>query len=444
MSINKMTQMQKKAAELMKNGESSLKTHLFKWDPNYLEAIPRFMDAAPLFENVGDFTSAIKCYEKLALCYEKTDDYHGAADALQKIGFLTLKHKKDPKTAHQYMMKSVNLYKIHGNTLKAQEMMKQLGKNCFDQGHEELGSQIYKSLIEDMLDDQNYGTGSEIIPQYLDFLIEKERYSDAIAIYNAHMKYLQSIKKYDHIVARCWLGIICIHIILGEHYIAEEKMGAFGASITKISSSDEYSAALNLIDAINKGDEMMYQKVLKRPIFGQMESALVKKLKKRPLAKKEDSKKVTNALFGSAGMRKDPVPDKPMPQKEIVKETVKEPIKEKPKEVPLLFGKPISELKAQKAAEENKNSPNSKSKEEEKKPIEQLKPTEEPYKSILPVEEKPVAPEKKLEELKISEEKKEVQKEEKKEEKKEEPKPEKKEEAAKKEEADKDFGGIFT
>ncbi len=306
MSLNNMMQTQKKATEKMKSGESSLKTHIFKWSPNYLEGRTRFMEAASLFESIGDYQQASKCHEKIALCCEKTDDLSGAAEAYQKIGFLTLQHKKDPRAAYQYLIKSVNMLKIHGNTLKAQDMMKRLGKQCFDMGSDELGAQIYRELIEDMFDDQNYGTGSEIISPYLDFLIEKERYSDVISIYTKHIKYLQSVKKYEHIIARCWLGIICIHILLGEHYIADEKMGTFGSSISKISSSDEYSAAWGLLDAIQKGDEAAFQKVTRRPIFTQMESALVRKLKKFQLLKKDEQKKVTNPLFGNVDLRKAP------------------------------------------------------------------------------------------------------------------------------------------
>ena len=214
MSLDKMMQTQKKATQLMKSAESSLKTHLFKWSPNFLEALPKFMEASSLFENIGDYTQAIKCYERLSLCYEKQEDLYGAADAYQKIGFIILQQKKDPHTAYQYLMKSVNLFKIHGNTLKSQEMLKKLGKRCFELSYEELGVQIYKELIDDMFDDQNYGTGSEIIAPYMDFLIEKEKYTEAVEMYMKHIKYLQSVKKYDHIVARCWLGIIGIHIIL--------------------------------------------------------------------------------------------------------------------------------------------------------------------------------------------------------------------------------------
>ena len=293
-------QTQKKAAELMKSGESCLKTHLFKWNPDYLAATPKFMEASSMFENTADYDNAMKCYEKLALCCEKKDDLAGAADAYQKIGFIILIHKKNPQTAYQYLMKSVNLFKIHGNTLKAQDMLKKLAKRCFDQNQPDLGVQIYKDIIEEMFDDENYGTGAEVITEYMNYLIDKERYPEAIETYMKHIKYLQSAKKYDHLVARAWLGIIGIHIIMGEHYIAEEKLGTFGSQITKISSSDEYSAAISLIDAIQKGDEAAFAKTLKRPIFTQIETSLHRRLNKYRIQRKDEVRKVSNPLFGSA------------------------------------------------------------------------------------------------------------------------------------------------
>ncbi len=339
-NINKMMQTKKKAIELMKSGESSLKTHIFKWNPNYLEATPKFMEASSMLENVGEYARAITCYEKLALCYEKQDDLFGAADSYQKIAFIILMQRKDPETAYQYLTKSVNLFKIHGNTLKSQEMLKKLAKRCFDQGHDDLGAKIYREIIDDIFDDQNYGTGSEVITEYLNFLIEKERYQDAIQVYMSHIKYLQSVKKYDHLVARAWLSIISIHIIMGEYYVADEKMGTFGASIAKVSGSDEYSAALSMLDAIQKGDDAAFIKVLRRPIFSQIEASLLRKLKKYTLPKKEEVKKAANPLFGSAEVKKQPHPQ----------EEVKGPAAAVPGAVPGHFvgaTEPLEEIKAE-------------------------------------------------------------------------------------------------
>jgi hypothetical protein len=303
MSINKMAETQKKAAAMMKAGEGSLKTHLFKWSPNYLEASPRFMQASEMFENIGQYDQAIKCYEKLALCNEKLDDLYGAAEAYNKIGFIKLTRKADPVGAYSALMKSVNLFKIHGNLLKAQDMLKKLAKRCFEMHHEDLGAQIFKALIDELFDEANYGTGAEVLPEYLNYLIEKDRYPEVIDIYNRHIEYLRSIHKYEHLICRAWLGIISIHIVMGEHFIADEKLGQFGAQIARPTSTDEYVAAMRMIDAIQKGDDAQLAKTLKMPIFSQIESVLYRKLKKYRIPSKEEVKKVANPLFGNAEQR---------------------------------------------------------------------------------------------------------------------------------------------
>jgi len=228
---------------------------------------------------------------------------NAAADAYQKVGFLTLNFKKDPQAAYQCLTKAVNLFKIHGNTLKAQEMLKKLGKRCFDQGYEELGVRIYQDILDEVFEGENYGTGAEVITEYVNFLIDKGKFPEAIDAYSRHIKYLLSVKKYEHLVARAWLGIICIHIVMGEHYIAEDKLTLFGSQISKPMSSDEYRAVLNLTDAIHKGDEVLFAKTLKQPIFGQIEAALLKRLKKYVIPKKEMAKK-EDPLFGNVETRK--------------------------------------------------------------------------------------------------------------------------------------------
>lgn len=338
MNINKMEADQKKAQKFMKDGKSHLNTHIFKWKPNYIEAAPKFMEASTLFENVGQFDLAIQCYEKLALCHEKLDDLQGAADAYNKIGFIIMDRKKDPNAAHQYLIKSVNLFKIHGNTLKAQEMLKKLGKRCFEQHFEDLGSQIYNSLIDELFEDQNYGTGCEIIPEQLNFLIDKGKYSEAIDLYTRHIKYLKEVNKYEYMVCRSWLAIICVYVIMGEYYVAEEKLGTFGTQIEKPMNSDEYVAALNLIDSIQKKDPAAFAKCIKRPIFSQIETNLLKKLKKYNLPNQEEVKKEENPLFGnikSQEEKKDvPSVEKGNEEKKLTAQEPLEETKEVPKDKP--------------------------------------------------------------------------------------------------------------
>ena len=372
--------MQKQATKLMKSGESSLKTGIFKWKPNYDEALMKFMEASSLFENCQDYVNALKCYEKLALCYEKTEELSGAAEAYEKMGMIYLKYQKDPKRALDLFNKSSSMYKINGNELKAQEILKRLGRRCFEIDFEDLGAEIYKEIINDLFDDISYGTGAEIIPVYQDYLIKKEKYAEAISIYERHIKYLTSVKKYNHIVARCWLGIISIHIVLGEYYIADEKLSVFSGTINSVKTCDEYSAALSLIDAIQRGDNDGYIKILRRPIFTQIEMELVKKLKKFKVPNPEETKKVQksdaqkDSLFGSAGKPK-PKPAEDIKQAvkfpaEDIKEVVK--LHEEDKEIVPAESKveanPVEEVKSSEVKEEEQKKPIEPV--SEKKPIE--------------------------------------------------------------------------
>lgn len=315
--------------KLMKAGEGSLKTGLFKWKPNYLEALPKFMEASGMFENAGDFANALKCYERLALCCEKQDDLAGAADAYDRMGTICMRQKKDVRTALGLFKKAGSLYKIQNNNLKAQEIMKKFAGYCFETNQEELGAEIYKEIIEELFDDQDYGTGAEVIPIYRNYLIRKEKYAEAISVYEKHIKYIKSIKKYPYIAERCWLSIVCIYIVMGEHFIADEKMSSFSADVASVRNSEEYSAALNLIDAIQKSDSVLFAKVLKRPIFTQIEIELLKKLKKCKMPAKVEARKAPqNELFGNAAKPEAPPAKAPEPREEEEKKTAVQTLEE--------------------------------------------------------------------------------------------------------------------
>lgn len=359
----------KDAVKLMKAGESSLKTGIFKWKPNYLEALPKFLQAATLFENAGDYTNALKCYERLAMCQEKQEELSGAADAYESMGMIFLRHKNDPKTALGLFKKASSMYKIQGNNLKSQDILKKLAKRCFDLGYEDLGADIYKELIEELFDDQDYGTGAEIIPNYQNYLISREKYAESIATYEKHMKYLKIQNKYPYLVERCWLSIVCIYIVMGEYYIADDKMGQFSSDVKSIRSSDEYSAALNLIDALQKKDLDLFAKVLKRPIFTQIEIELLKKLRKFKMSSQEDVKKPTQkpqneGLFGSAGLPKVDTTSNPQPEAAEVKPAK---FQEEDKEIPLIppveekEGAPVEEIQGE-------SQPDKKEENQEEKP----------------------------------------------------------------------------
>eukprot|EP00826_Nyctotherus_ovalis_P009868 TRINITY_DN12612_c0_g5_i4.p1 TRINITY_DN12612_c0_g5~~TRINITY_DN12612_c0_g5_i4.p1 ORF type:complete len:289 (+),score=111.69 TRINITY_DN12612_c0_g5_i4:110-976(+) len=251
-------------------------------------------------------------------------------------------------------------YKIQNNNLKAQEIMKKLAGQCFETDQEEIGAEIYKEIIEELFDDQDYGTGAEVIPIYRNYLIRKEKYAEVLSIYEKQIKYIKSIKKYPYIAERCWLSIVCIYIVMGEHFIADEKMSSFSADVTSIRSSEEYSAALNLIDAIQKGDSVLFAKVLKRPIFTQIEIELLKKLKKCKMPAKVEAKKIVqNELFGSAGKSDAPSAKIPEPREEEEKVTGQMPEENK-------------EIVASSEATENKEEPAKETKESvEAKPQEE-------------------------------------------------------------------------
>jgi len=270
----------KKAKKNFTKGEGALNTHIFKWNPDYVKAVPYYSEAATLYENLGNFDMAIKAYNKLALCNEKIDDTYNAAGAYEKIAKLTLKiNPDDINSSLKFFRKAGDLYRIQGNSMKYQMLIKDLASEYQNKNEPEMAIALYKELVEDVFEEENYLTGSDLIPTYLNMLVAKNKYKEAIDIYLKHIHYIKNLKKYEYTIGRCWISIISIHLILNEVEIAEEKLMDMQNDIDK-PHTEEFQIAYSLIDYFKKGNPEDFLKFCRKPMFTQIESEIVKQLKK--------------------------------------------------------------------------------------------------------------------------------------------------------------------
>ena len=78
---------------------SELKTGLFKWSVNYVDAASQFERAAKLYKQSGNKKKAIEAYIEFSNCSEKSNELLGAAEGLNEAAFLT----DDRKQALQWL-----------------------------------------------------------------------------------------------------------------------------------------------------------------------------------------------------------------------------------------------------------------------------------------------------------------------------------------------------
>jgi hypothetical protein len=78
----------KRGKELMKKGDSCLKTSLLKWSADPQEASIYYQEAGELFRDNNDPYDAKIAFKKYAECSEKVNSYHGAAKGLTEAAKL--------------------------------------------------------------------------------------------------------------------------------------------------------------------------------------------------------------------------------------------------------------------------------------------------------------------------------------------------------------------
>jgi tetratricopeptide (TPR) repeat protein len=100
----------KKADEQVKLAKSELKTGLFKWSANHVQAAIHYEKAAKLYKQAGDKVKAIEAYLEFSKCSEQSNELIGAAEGLNEAAFLT----DDKKKQMGWLAEADAFYKIAG------------------------------------------------------------------------------------------------------------------------------------------------------------------------------------------------------------------------------------------------------------------------------------------------------------------------------------------
>ena len=96
LTLNKMVEqsdasgsLDKKAKKAFKAGQAALKTGLFKWYADYVEAAVKFEQAAKLSKATGDNAKAVEAYVLFSQCSEKSNEMSGAAEGMTEAAWLS-------------------------------------------------------------------------------------------------------------------------------------------------------------------------------------------------------------------------------------------------------------------------------------------------------------------------------------------------------------------
>lgn len=274
-SLTNVTQ----AQALLKNGKKCLKPSFFS-KADYLGGFTSFKKAGEIFMASERYDEAIESYEGLVVCSEKLNDLYTASEARKSLAYIYLEHKQDSEKAEQQIQQCTEFLKLQGKLDKVRWTLTEFAKRSLKAGFTILSERIFNIVIDSVLDEDNYLDGVATIWEYLDYLIENSRFKEAMELYRRHIEYTKDKVKYSSTTAKCYLCLVCIHIILGEPFIAEEELKELETTRPDLTSSPYYEIATRIINAVNEKDQDNYKKVILIPMMSQLERNLLKALKK--------------------------------------------------------------------------------------------------------------------------------------------------------------------
>ena len=203
----------KPAEELMKAGKSDLKTGIFKWSPDYVQAAINFEKAAKLFKQAGLTQRAIDAYLEYSKVSESSNELLGAAEGLNEAAFLT----DDRKQALKWLQQADEFYKIQGQSERGLTQMKRLAQQLLDKDTPEADAEalkLYSLLFEQVFQNDNYLFNSDIIDTFYKLQLKQGKLLDAIGTKRRLIKYLKDEKTIDHQIRRCYLEIVILQVLI--------------------------------------------------------------------------------------------------------------------------------------------------------------------------------------------------------------------------------------
>eukprot|EP00826_Nyctotherus_ovalis_P060462 TRINITY_DN8489_c0_g1_i2.p1 TRINITY_DN8489_c0_g1~~TRINITY_DN8489_c0_g1_i2.p1 ORF type:complete len:387 (+),score=129.94 TRINITY_DN8489_c0_g1_i2:119-1279(+) len=266
--------------------------------PDYLTALSCFKLAADTFARTGNSGDALDCYKNLAICSEKIDDLFGAAVAHKEAGYIHLE-KGEAEKARGEFEECVRLLNVGGKAERVQDTLIEFARRCGKMNCEKLSEEYYQEVMQSVFDSENYLDGLAVIWEYSNYLIGKAKFIKALELYNKHIEYVAGTGKYKNTIAKCGLCIVCIHLILGEPYIAEEKLRDLEQTHQELIDSPFYELGVQFIEAMNNFDQAAFNRAVLTPIMSQLEVNLLKALKKVKVEKRGEGVKLEDVKLST-------------------------------------------------------------------------------------------------------------------------------------------------
>ena len=289
----------------------STKKTLTRWKPDWEGASRYYRDAVKLYKLAGDDEKTIQACRESAVAHDELGAFLTVATDLQTAAQLMCKegNKGDRKEAYECWRESGLNYRKNNSYEKAAEMYVKAAE-CIEDSDQQLAIEALKEACAIFEDEQRGQFHDATYKKAINAAIKYGKYEEAIAFMQRQNQLirdqgLQSTFAQD--VYKNVLQTVILYYHMHEPDNAKEALQQAEQVGDRFAQSDQYSAAVALVDSYEEQDSEKLSETIKMSAFKFLSSnsvaVIARKLQMQDgkVGKKKAAVKKTAAAGGSGG-----------------------------------------------------------------------------------------------------------------------------------------------
>jgi tetratricopeptide (TPR) repeat protein len=254
---------------MMEKGNSRVKTTLTRWKPDWDGAAVCYDRAAICYKNCRENDKAFEAYKKLSTAYDAVGNHSGAAKALENASVLI----NDPIRATELLEAAGSQYQLSGLPERAAEAFSKAARAIEPRDEEKAGSLMMTACS--MFDDpEKYAFARDVFLSTLTMAVRHKNFQRAVEVLRQHSVIYKHLNQMPN-CWKCYLSIVVLLLAKNDFDGADAANNEF-MQIDGYTTSEEFGAASELLDAFEKGDGKILAKVLQNQAFQYIDNSVAR------------------------------------------------------------------------------------------------------------------------------------------------------------------------
>uniref|UniRef100_A0A0G4FYS7 Gamma-soluble NSF attachment protein n=1 Tax=Chromera velia CCMP2878 TaxID=1169474 RepID=A0A0G4FYS7_9ALVE len=254
----------------MKAGHKALKTNplAFKFKPDHGGAAIEFTQAATAFQAAGNPDSCIEAWRLAAQMREHDSDFFLAGRALEAVGTLYEKEKRNPAAAIPEWRKASQFFRLCGKDDIAVKLWLKMAEHSASPAvsKPDDADALYSECIEVYETAEQFHYAAEVYRTYINFLAKQRRLEKLTKTIKEYMKLLKKLKQTNHL-AKMTLSLVVLFLAQDNQVAADDALSDGIADDTHFLGTPEFEQGSLAVEAYKGGDDEALKKTVAAQTF---------------------------------------------------------------------------------------------------------------------------------------------------------------------------------